>query len=43
MWDLDRTLSTCAPSPHWSERFEPLRAGPQGHSDSLPPRHFGEV
>ena len=41
MWDPDRTLSTCAPSPHWSGRFEPPRAGPQGHSDSLPPAILG--
>ena len=40
MWDPDRTLSTCAPSPHWSAYFEPPRAGPQGHSESLPPPPF---
>ena len=36
MWVPNRTLSTCVPSPHRFGRFEPPRAGPQGHLDSLP-------
>ena len=43
VWVLDRTLSTCVPSPHRSGRLEPPRAGQQGQFRQSPPAILGDL